>query len=128
VTEKDQLSAIHDVEARLTSAELHSDEKTLHELLADKFLGVNLRGQRIDKAAFIAGLCAPGVRLNSLQIEDLDVRFDGETAIAVGKSTFKAVHGETVVHGTARFMDVWKKLDKNWALISSSVTPIIQVK
>jgi hypothetical protein len=122
--EKDPLTAIHEIEQHLTSAELRSDENALRELLSDEFLGVNLRGQRINKEAFIAGLCSSGVKFASLRIEDLDVRFHGNTAISVGKSVFEVIAQNKAMSRSALFMDLWVSRGGRWRLQASSVTPI----
>jgi hypothetical protein len=122
--QKDPLTAIHEIEQLLTSSELLSDEKALRELLSNDFLGVNMRGQRIDKDAFIAGLCSSGVKFDSLKIEDLEVRFHRDSAVAIGKSVFAARVQNQSISGKAQFMDIWVNTGERWMLKASSVTPI----
>ena len=119
----DPESLIYEYEMRLTTAEKLSDEEALNALLSDDFLGVNQMGMRVDKKAFIGGLCADGFRFESLEIEDLNIRFAGQTVIVIGRSIYNAVVGEQTFGGTAQFIDTWVVEDGQWKLFTVSVTP-----
>ena len=117
------LPTINSLELSLTAAEREADETALEQLLSEDFLGVNQMGQRVDKKGFIDGLCHSGIRFETLDIEDLNIRFTNDTSIVVGRSTFKVVVGEHTVEGTAQFIDTWKLEGEQWNLFAVSVTP-----
>ena len=119
----DSLSTINSLELNLTTAEREADEEALAQLLSDDFLGVNQMGQRVDKQSFVNGLCHSGIRFETLDIEDLNIRLTNDTAIVIGRSTFKVVVGEQTVEGTAQFIDTWKQEGEQWRLFAVSVTP-----
>jgi hypothetical protein len=117
------LSTISELEPRLTSAEKRADAQVLEELVSDDFMGVNQMGQRIDKRAFIAGLCASGIRFDNLEIADLNIRLAEKTVIVIGRSIYKVVVGEQVIDGTAQFIDTWIVEGENWRLYATSIIP-----
>ena len=115
---------ILECEHRLTKAELHADESALESLLSDDFKGVNHRGMRVNKRNFIFGMCRAGVGLKNLEIADLEMVIEEQMVIVYGKSMFDLVVNEETVHGSTQYIDIWRKIDGEWKLQVSSVTPM----
>ena len=116
------MNCIIELEEKLTKAELTANEETLKNLLSEEFRGVNIRGERIDKKGFIAGVCKSGIKFNELKIENVDVLLKENYAIVTGRSVFELQIDENKLPGSAQFMDIWQ-LDETWQLIASTVTP-----
>lgn len=115
---------ILDCEARLTQAELKGDDPELRALLSEDFKGVNFRGMRLNKKNFIFSMCHNAGFLKSLEIEDLELVIEESMVIVYGKSMFELALNQEAVHGSAQYIDIWRKIDAEWKLQVASVTPI----
>lgn len=121
---QEHLKAVLACERRLTLAERTADAPELRALLAADFIGLDLHGRKVDRAAFVAGFQRPELHLASLRIDQLSVRFVDSVAIVIGRSRFTGDFAGRKIAGTSRFMDTWTHRTDVWRLIGSSVTPI----
>jgi len=82
-----------------------------------------MRGEKIDKAAFIAALTRPDLSFDELSIHDVDVHVFPQHASVIGESRFTVRVGSQCFSAKAHFMDIWRLEAGTWALHASSVTP-----
>jgi len=82
---------------------------------ADDFIGTDTKGRRYDKA-HITRETGPATQIVSNQLNDVDVRFFGNTAIAYGSETWTREDGST---GRYVWTDVWVKRDGRWRLVAA---------
>ena len=116
--------SILELENRLTKAERENDQQSLHNLLADDFFGVSSRGDKLDKNGFIQSFNAQ-LTFNSLEIEDLEIKFLENTAWVSGKSVYQIEVQGHKIDGSARYIDTWIRQESGWKLQSASITPIL---
>lgn len=82
-------------------------------------------GQLMNKAEDIADTTGPGVTYDLVETTDVNVRVDGNTAIATGvfRTKGKDARG-TAFDQRFRYTDVWIKRDGRWVAWSSQGTPL----
>ena len=108
-----------DAENDLTEAERTGDRNALSSLLDESFVGISVRGERVDTNGFIRTFCDSGLHLRTLTISDLIVREIDSISIVCGRARFEATVGGTSVAGSSEFMDCWRRTPSGWKLLSS---------
>lgn len=106
----------------LDRAIVAQDTKTLDQLIAADFLWVRGGGVRADKAAFIAGLAAPGVVIEPFT--PTETRWLKSAALAVLSAVNElrgSDQGKPFVDRHS-FCDVWRHDAKGWRLVYTQVT------
>ena len=119
----DVFSAIRQAEERWEGADMKRDSKTVGELLASDYAGVNEKGEREDKAGLMSRMDKDADTLSSAKITDLKVRVYGpNVAVAIGEAAEKG----TDKNGKAFdrvfcFTDTWMERDGKWQCIAEQV-------
>src|SRR5579872_6606018 len=101
--EKSSEEQISDIERRWAIAEDAYDPKVLNEVLADGFVSMNEVGEVKNKSQEITSDAvwkAPGPQL----IDDLSIRIYGESAVVLGRFTYRDRISDRVVR-QGRFVD-----------------------
>jgi ketosteroid isomerase-like protein len=107
-----------DLEQRWLTAAMQRDTATLGQILADDFVDVTYKGSLSDKAGHLKVSLAPANTRQTL--EDLKVRFYGDTGIVTGQNTIAAKdHSFTA---RVRFTDVFVKRAGRWQAVSAQET------
>jgi hypothetical protein len=121
-------AAILSLEKKWLDAEFNLDTSTIAGLLHPRFISVNGRqisGKQEELAGIynnISAMQKEGILLDSLRLEDAQVRLFDSTAIATFiVHTFKKDKGKPVEKRT-RFYDVWIKRSGQWKAVSSQGT------
>jgi ketosteroid isomerase-like protein len=113
------------VEARLRSAQLHSDADALDQLIADDLLFAgpdgNLATKRDDLTAHRSGL----VRFRTHELEELRIRRVGAgVAIAALRARLTVDVAGSVSSGIYRYTRVWaREADGDWRVVGGHVSP-----
>jgi len=116
----DVSSAIRQAEERWEAAIMKRDSKTVGELLANDYAGVNEKGEREDKAVLLSRMDKEADTFTSAKITDLKVHVYGpKVAVAIGDAAEKG----TDKNGKAfdrvyRFTDTWMERDGKWQCIA----------
>ena len=110
---------IAQVEAQLRQAYLKADVAALNELLADEFRVVHVNGREQNKAQFIEALQSGRAKFLSIEMDELEVRDFGNTAVAIARWTNTVEFKGQQNHGTDRVTDVWLKQPAGWRLVSA---------
>ena len=82
---------------------------------ADDFVGTDTAGNRYDKAA-ITRETGPAQYIVSNTLNDVEVRFFGETAVVHGDETWVRKDGTT---GRYVWTDIWVRRDGEWQIVAA---------
>ncbi len=82
---------------------------------ADDFIGTDTRGRRYDKAQ-VTRETGPAKQIVSNTLDQVQVRFFGDTAIAHGSETWVRRDGS---HGRYVWTDIWVKRDGRWQVVAA---------
>lgn len=116
----DVSSAIRQAEERWEAAVMKRDSKTVGELLANDYAGVNEKGERQDKAALLSQMDKETDTLTSAKITDLKVHVYGPSvAVAIGDAAEKGSDKNGKAFDRVyRFTDTWMERDGKWQCIA----------
>jgi hypothetical protein len=92
------------------------DSSTVERILADDFLGVDPKGILYDKAKMIVDTHnAPQIFVSN-RLNEVKVRFYGDTAIAQGDETWERRTGE---RGRFVWTDTWIRRNGRWQIVAA---------
>jgi hypothetical protein len=92
------------------------DARTVERILADDFLGVDPKGTLYDKAKMISDTRNAPQYFVSNRLNEVKVRFYGETAIAQGDETWERRTGE---RGRFVWTDTWIRRNGRWQIVAA---------
>lgn len=99
------------------------DKAALQRLVAEDFLWVRGSGATGDKAAFVAALTAPSIRIEPFEPAAPRWITSGDSALLAATNTLRgAADGEAFVD-RHRFADHWLWRGGTWQLVYAQVTP-----
>ena len=82
---------------------------------AEDFIGTDTKGRRYDKSQ-VTRETGPAKQIISNKLDDVSVRFFGDTAIAHGSETWTRKDGST---GRYVWTDIWAKRDGRWQVVAA---------
>jgi ketosteroid isomerase-like protein len=107
------------LERELIQAFVTGDTVVLDIVLADGFIFTDPQGPPIGKSQWILGLETGRFRFETVEIENLEVKIFGDTALANGRINIRAaVNGS--YNGSFHYTDVYVKQDGHWKVILST--------
>jgi Domain of unknown function (DUF4440) len=92
------------------------DPSVVERILADDFLGVDHKGKLYDKAKMIADTRTAPQYLASNQLNEVKVRFYGDTAVAQGDEFWERRTGE---RGRFVWTDTWIRRNGRWEIVAA---------
>ena len=92
------------------------DASIVERILANDFLGVDPKGRIYDKAKMIADTRDAGQYFASNHLNEVKVRFYGDTAIAQGNESWQRRTGE---RGRFVWTDTWLRRNGRWQIIAA---------
>jgi ketosteroid isomerase-like protein len=92
------------------------DPSAVERILADDFLGVDPKGRLYDKAKMIADTPNAPQYFVSNHVNEVKVRFYGDTAIAHGDESWERRTGE---RGRFVWTDTWIQRDGRWQIVAA---------
>jgi hypothetical protein len=92
------------------------DPSVVERILADDFLGVDPKGRLYDKAKMIADTRGASQYFASNHVNEVKVRFYGDTAIAQGDETWERRSGE---RGRFVWTDTWIRRNGRWQMLAA---------
>jgi Domain of unknown function (DUF4440) len=92
------------------------DATTIERILADDFLGVNPKGTLYDKAKIITDTRNAPQYFVSNHLNEVKVRFYGNTAIAQGDESWERRTGE---RGRFVWTDTWLRRNGRWQIVAA---------
>ena len=96
----------------------NGDASVVERILADDFLGVDPDGNLYDKAKMVADTREAPKEFISNHLNDVKVRFFGDTAVAQGNESWvrRAV---TPLNGRFVWTDTWLRRNGKWQIVAS---------
>lgn len=95
-----------------------NDSSVLERILADDFVWI-LNGTRMNKAQAIADARDGPGSFVSNHLDEVTVRFYGDTAVAQGSESWVKRRGSDEKHGRFIWTDVWVKRRGNWQIVAA---------
>jgi ketosteroid isomerase-like protein len=92
------------------------DSSVVERILADDFLGVDPKGRLYDKGKMIAETQNAPQYFASNHLNEVKVRFYGETAIAQGNESWERRTGE---RGRFVWTDTWIRRNGRWQIVAA---------
>jgi len=118
--ETDQTKAeryIKERESKWAEAGVKGDTATVERILADDFVGVAPDGSLYDKAKEIADTRETG-NMVSNHVNEVRVRFFGDTAVAQGSESWEKRTGEPK-KGRYVWTDTWVRRNNKWQIVAA---------
>ncbi len=109
--------------AALDAAIAAKDKAALRRLIADDFLWVRGSGATGDKAAFIAALTAPTIRIEPFRPSEARWIVAGDTALLAATNTLRGTADGEAFVDRHRYADHWVWRGGAWHLVYAQVTP-----
>ena len=103
-------------ERRWAESVATGDSSTVERILADDFLGVDPKGARYDKTKMIADTRNAQQYFVSNRLNEVKVRFYGDTAIAQGDESWQRRTGE---RGRFVWTDTWIRRNGRWQIVAA---------
>jgi len=101
-----------------------ADLKRISSMVTDDFVEVDPSGKILTKAEHVAQFASGAIKLESLVLSNLRVRFHGNVAIVTGLADDKGTQGGQKINGTYRFTDVLVRRGGEWKAVSTQSTQI----
>ena len=92
------------------------DASTVERILADDFVGVDPKGKLYKKAEMVADTRNAPKYFVSNRLNDVKVRFYGDTAVAQGDETWERRSGE---RGRFVWTDTWVYRNGKWQIVAA---------
>ncbi len=110
--------------AALARAQLERDVRALARLVHREFLGVDARGELLDRDALLEGFATGTFVVRTLVVEEQHVRVCGETGVVTATSTTRGRTPQGEFEQRLHFTEVYVMEDGEWRLFASHVTPL----
>jgi uncharacterized protein (TIGR02246 family) len=107
---------IREIEHAWAHVAVSGDPAVIERIFADDFVGVAPDGAQYTKQGFIDDTKANPLEFNSNELKEMNVRFEGNVAVAQGHETFTRKDGE---RGRFVWTDVLVRRDGKWQLIAA---------
>ena len=88
----------------------------VERILADDFVGIDPKGKSYDKAAMISDTRKGPEKFVSNHLDDVKIRFYGNTAVAQGSETWVRRNGE---RGRCVWTDTWILRNGRWQIVAA---------
>ena len=118
------IQAVIDGERQLAAAHLTLDLQIIDELLHPDYVIVQPGGQIESKQDVLASYQTGDRAWYSAQVDDLDVRVYGDTAMVVGHWQASGRNGTEHFDYAARFLSVWVNESGRWQNVGYQATEI----
>jgi ketosteroid isomerase-like protein len=105
-------------ESEWAEAASKGDTAAIKRILADDFIGVAPDGTRYDKAKEVADTANDHGNTISNHLNEIKVRFFGETAVAQGSETWELREGHQK-RGTYVWTDTWIRRNNTWQIVAA---------
>lgn len=123
--QKDLQKYIVDSERKWAESVVTGDTRTLERIIADDFLGVDPKGSQYNKKQMIAGTREAPKYFLSNHLNQIKVRFYGDTVIAQGDESRVRRSGEQR-HGRFVWTDTWVKRNGRWQIVAAEDLTVLE--
>jgi ketosteroid isomerase-like protein len=114
---------IRQAESAWAESVVSNDVNVLERILADDFLGVDIDGSHYSKADAIKDFRTHPSDFASNHLNEVEIRFYGDTAVAQGNESWKKKDGTA---GKFVWTDTWIRRGGKWQIVAAEdlVSPI----
>ena len=112
------------LEKQRTEALMKGDAGFLDRTTADDYTMITSSGQLRTKGKMMGDLKSGEVTFQSADVDDLEVRIYGDTAVVTGRHTQKAQSAGNDISGQYRFTRVYVKQKGQWKAVAYQATRI----
>ncbi len=112
------------LEKQRTEALMKGDAGFLDRTTADDYTMITSSGQLRTKGRMMGDLKSGEVKFQSADVDDLEVRVYGDTAVVTGRHTQKAQSAGNDISGEYRFTRVYVKQKGQWKAVAYQATRI----
>jgi ketosteroid isomerase-like protein len=125
VSDMAEEKALRELEERLNKAVVDGDVATFDQLFADDFTHTSQNGRFRTRAEWMKGRVQGKSNYVSFDVEGVQIRFYGETAVVTGlsKPSWREDDG-SLANGRFRFLRVWAKRGGRWQVVAFQGTRI----
>ena len=119
--------AVREIEGAYSAAVMQQDVAALGRILADDFVATSSRGEIRDKAKEIDDIKpSPDYKMEGFNLDDINVRLFGDTAIVTGRSTLKVAFRGQSSTSVFRYTRVYVKRNGRWQAVAQQLTRLPQ--
>ena len=106
-------------------AQISADRAALDRIYADDFIGIGPSGTVRTKPQVLSDFTSGTLKFQSIEIDDVQVRIYGNTAVETGRSTMHGQDKNKTVPVDNRFTRVWVKQSGRWRLVANHYSLLI---
>jgi|SRR5271154_5565155 len=117
-SQKDAEHYIIESERQWAASVANGDATVVERILADDFVGVDPDGSLYEKAKMVSGTREAPKYYISNHLNEVKVRFYGDTAVAQGNESWEQRTG-TPKHGRFVWTDTWIKRNGKWQIVAA---------
>jgi ketosteroid isomerase-like protein len=118
------MNTIADAQEVWREAELGGDADALAHVLTDDFRAIGPVGFVLDKHQWVERYRTGGLRYEELNLDDVETRTYGDTAIAIAKWTQQGALGDRRVDGDFRVTQIFRRDGDDWRVAGIHLSPI----
>jgi ketosteroid isomerase-like protein len=119
--------AIREIERLYRDAVMRQDVTAVGRILADDFIATSSRGELRDKAKEIDDIRpSPDFKMEAFDLDDIDVRSFGDTAVVTGRSTLRVAFKGQSNTSVFRYTRVYVKRKGRWQVVAQQLTRVPQ--
>ena len=122
----DDEQALMKIQHDWAKARLKRDSSFPKQIEADDFTVVWFDGRIVNKEEDVKTYESSEVMFTEFKIDDLKMRFYGDTAIVVGRGSIKAHTKTEDLSGKNVWTDTFVKMGGEWKAVASQVTPVLK--
>lgn len=106
------------------AAIVRQDRTAIAANMAEDFRQIDPAGDVFDKAAFVADIVAPELRIDPYTVEDFEIRLYGDTALLSGRTRMTGQYAGKPFSSHYRYIDVYVRRAGVWQIVSVQITKL----
>lgn len=124
MTETD-IQQLKRIQQQLAEAWVARDRDTIERLVAPDWIVTHVAGQRLTRSDVLRDMLeSSATRIESMTVDDVDVRLFGDTAVVTGRTHARGVQTGAAFDVTLRFTDVFVRRSDEWQAVASHASLI----
>jgi len=114
--QKEAEGYIRESESQWAESVASGDRTVVQRILSDDFIGVDPKGGHYDKAKMVSETADAPRHFVSNHLNDVKIRFYGDTAVAQGNESWERRNGE---RGRFVWTDTWVRRNGQWQIVAA---------
>jgi ketosteroid isomerase-like protein len=113
------------IQQQLAAAWVARDRDTIERLVAPDWIVTHVAGQRLTRSDVLRDtLESSGTSMESMTVEEVDVRLFCDTAVVTGRTHARGVQSGAAFDVAPRFTDVFVRRSDDWQAVASHASLI----